>query len=413
LTDRPLILVLGTADWNAPIATNQHYVTRELAKEYPVIFAEGLGTRRPTLSRGDLTRMVQRLRRVARPARPVASRPVPINIEVLSPFAIPLHSGWTRRLNTNLLAGAVSQWISYEGPKVLWTYTPYTYGLEHHTNASVFHLVDLIHNNRGVDAEGFLAAERNLARCCDIAIATSPLIGEHLSEQGFANVDVKMNVADVDIFFNAPRQDIVRPDMPVVVFAGNLRADKLDLDILRELSLQLAGKATLKLIGPIGINGDDRKLQKELRKIGAAITPPISLQELAVELSVSAVGIIPYQINGLTRGISPLKTFEYLSAGLSVVATPLPALNPIDDSLWIEETPEAFAARVVDLLDRDDLAVREQRVTIAKEHSWKVRGEELRNQLASVSVDKPLRPRSGQRDAASTRSGAAPKPPES
>jgi glycosyltransferase involved in cell wall biosynthesis len=387
LTDRLLILVLGTADWNAPIATNQHYVTRELAKECSVIFAEGLGTRRPTLSRGDLVRMVQRLQHITRSDSPIASRPVPINLEVLSPFAIPLHSGWTRWLNTNLLARAVSDWISYQGPKVLWTYTPYTYALEHYANATVFHLVDLIHNNPGVDAEHFLAAERNLARRCDIAIATSPLIAEHLSEHGFTNVEVKTNVADIEVFLAAKRRDIARPDIPVVVFAGNLRSDKLDLEILRELALQLAGNAILKLIGPIGINGGDRKFQKELRTIGVTMAPPMSLEQLAVELSLSTVGIIPYQINQLTRGISPLKTFEYLAAGLPVVATALPALTPIDDSLWIEETPKAFAACVVDLLDRDVPAKREHRVTIAREHSWKERGEELRNLLASMISD--------------------------
>ena len=74
------------------------------------------------------------------------------------------------------------------------------------------------------------------------------------------------------------------------------------------------------------------------------------------------------------------------------MATPLPALRPIDDCLWIEETPQAFAARVVDLLDRDELAIREQRITIAKEQSWTVRGEELRNQIASRFIDEPLCP---------------------
>jgi hypothetical protein len=54
LTDRPLIIVLGAADWKRPTATKQHY-SRELAKQYSVIFAEGLGTRSATLSRGDLT----------------------------------------------------------------------------------------------------------------------------------------------------------------------------------------------------------------------------------------------------------------------------------------------------------------------------------------------------------------------
>ena len=46
----PLVLILGTAEWNAPIATNQHYVTRELARAFDILFAEGVGTRRPSLS---------------------------------------------------------------------------------------------------------------------------------------------------------------------------------------------------------------------------------------------------------------------------------------------------------------------------------------------------------------------------
>jgi teichuronic acid biosynthesis glycosyltransferase TuaH len=63
LDDRSLdILVLGTAEWNSPIATNQHYVVRELAAGAQVTFTESLGLRRPKIVRADRVRMGKRLR---------------------------------------------------------------------------------------------------------------------------------------------------------------------------------------------------------------------------------------------------------------------------------------------------------------------------------------------------------------
>ena len=37
-------------------------------------------------------------------------------------------------------------------------------------------------------------------------------------------------------------------------------------------------------------------------------------------------GLIPYARNELTDSIFPMKVYEYLAAGLPVIATPLPAL---------------------------------------------------------------------------------------
>ncbi len=37
--------------------------------------------------------------------------------------------------------------------------------------------------------------------------------------------------------------------------------------------------------------------------------------------------VLPYEINNLTKGISPAKTYECLATGKPVVASPLPALR--------------------------------------------------------------------------------------
>ncbi len=42
-------------------------------------------------------------------------------------------------------------------------------------------------------------------------------------------------------------------------------------------------------------------------------------------------GLIPYAINELTKSIFPMKVYEYMAAGLSVIATPLPALAGIEE----------------------------------------------------------------------------------
>ncbi len=49
-------------------------------------------------------------------------------------------------------------------------------------------------------------------------------------------------------------------------------------------------------------------------------------------------GLIPYARNALTESIFPMKVYEYLAAGLPVVATPLPALAGVPD---VSTAPDA------------------------------------------------------------------------
>ena len=57
----------------------------------------------------------------------------------------------------------------------------------------------------------------------------------------------------------------------------------------------------------------------------------------------AAAGIIPYAINPLTSSVFPMKVYEYLAAGLPVVATPLPALDGVEDVVTAADA-EAMAA---------------------------------------------------------------------
>ncbi len=92
--------------------------------------------------------------------------------------------------------------------------------------------------------------------------------------------------------------------------------------------------------------------------------------------------VLPYVINGLTRAISPAKTYECLATGRPVVASPLPALKDLSGHVYLADGPEGFVGALRNLSETEtDERVR-ARGRLARENSWAVRFREIE---ASVS----------------------------
>ena len=93
-------------------------------------------------------------------------------------------------------------------------------------------------------------------------------------------------------------------------------------------------------------------------------------------LRAADAGLIPYARNALTESIFPMKVYEYLAAGLPVVATPLPALAGLTD---IATAPDAqgIAEELDSALEHDDHDRRVKRSRAAASHSWEQRLEAI------------------------------------
>jgi hypothetical protein len=82
------------------------------------------------------------------------------------------------------------------------------------------------------------------------------------------------------------------------------------------------------------------------------------------------VGAIWFQVNTMTEGVTPLKMYEYLAAGVPCVSTPLPAC--------VAEPAVATAAGATEFVGRIeearasavDSAAAQSRMEIARRHSW-------------------------------------------
>ena len=377
------IVCLGFAEWNSEVPTNQHHLMTRLSERTPVLFIESIGLRRPTLSARDLRRMSHRLVRGLRPLRRSG------NVHVLTPTVVPYHqSAPVRRLNEAVLRETVrraTRRVGFERP-VLWAYVPQALGLIDvlRPRLVVYHCVDDIAAHDRVDTTTFRNAEQEFVRVADVVIASSEPLRARLS-QLVDDVRLMTNVADTEAFSRALDPGPIDPDLdrlprPRIVFVGAVSNIKFDVELVCELARQRPSWSIV-LVGPAGL-GDPRTDVSKLRAC-----PNVHLlgtrphDQLPSLLRGADAAIIPYRINALTSSVFPMKVYEYLAAGLPVVATPLPALSGVEGIDTAADGTET--ARVLErLLDADTPQMRRRRSELASGHSWDARIAEIDDVVA-------------------------------
>jgi glycosyltransferase involved in cell wall biosynthesis len=372
------IVCVGFADWDTELWTNQHHLMSRLARENRVLFVESLGLRQPQLAGKDVKRILRRLRRGVAPPRAADG------LHVLSPLVIPLHRfGLVRALNRRLLPFLVRRAARRLGLRrpILWAYVPQAEALLEALDPSlvVYHSVDDIAAQPGIDGASFRAAEERFARRADLVLASAPSLAARMRTLN-GNVLDAPNVADTALFARALAAGPVDPKLdalprPRIVFTGAVVATKLDVPLLVELA-RARPQWSFALVGPVG-PGDPRT---DVSALAAAANVHLlggrRYDELPDVLRGADAGLIPYARNTLTDGIFPMKVYEYLAAGLSVVATELPSIAGVPE---VATAPDAagLAALLDEALAHDDPALRTERSRAAEAHSWDARLAEI------------------------------------
>jgi glycosyltransferase involved in cell wall biosynthesis len=372
------IVCVGFADWDTDLQTNQHHLMKRLARENRVLFVESLGLRRPQLAGRDLRRIAKRLSNGLRGARERDG------LHVISPLVLPLHGNpIARGLNRRLLPALVRRAARKLGMQqpILWAYVPQAETLLDALTPElvVYHCVDDIAAQPGISAADFRASETRFAKRADLVLASAQALAERLCTIS-SHVLYAPNVADTELFATALSDGPLDPEMaklpaPRVVFTGAVVTTKLDMELLVELA-RARPDWSFALVGPVG-PGDPRAdvsalaAEPNIHLLGAR-----SYEQLPSVLRTANVGLIPYARNTLTNSIFPMKVYEYLAAGLPVVATPLPALAEVAE---IATAPDAhgIAGLLEEALAHDTPRRREQRSRAAQDHSWKRRIEEI------------------------------------
>lgn len=385
LADRDMVCI-GSADWATELPINQHQLMGRLAAANNVLFVESLGLRRPQLAGRDLSRLWRRLKRGLRGARPA-----PEGLHVLSPLVLPLHSKESvRRLNRWLLRFQVKRAARKLGMSepILWAYVPQAEDVIGVLDPSlvVYHCVDDVAAQKGVDADSFREAEERFARRADLVLASAPALAERMRTLS-DHVLYAPNVADTGTFATALEPGPVDPGVeqlphPRLVFQGAIVATKLDVQLIADVA-KLRPEWSIVLVGPRGAGDPTGDLSPLDNAPNIHMIGPRPADDLPQVLRGADIGLIPYAINDLTRSVFPMKVYEYLAAGLPVLATPLPALDGVE-AIETVSSAEELAAVVEGELELDTPERRRERSRDAAGNSWEARIEEIEGSLADV-----------------------------
>jgi len=375
------IVLLSTADWDNPFWTNKQHVACELARTgNRVLYVESLGLRRPSASAQDLGRLWRRLKRGLTPLREV--RP---NLWVWSPLVVPLQRfALVRALNRLLVRGGLKLWSTMLGlkPTLLWTYNPMTVRFVSLASyaQTVYHCVDEIKAQPGMPVQEIEQAEGELMAQVGLCFVTA----EHLLEtrrQQNPRTYYFPNVAEYDHFATARTEALAVPTdlaalpSPRIGFIGAISGYKVDFALLRQMA-ELHPEWNIVLIGKVGEGDpwtDTSSLQdlKNLHFIG-----PRAYTSLPAYLKGFDVAILPSMLNEYTRGMFPMKFFEYLAAGCPVVATRLHALQGYGHVAYLAADHADFIAGVEQAL-AGRAATLDQRIDAAREQTYERRTQRM------------------------------------
>jgi glycosyltransferase involved in cell wall biosynthesis len=289
------------------------------------------------------------------------------------------------RLNSALTALVVRRHVRRTvEPAILWLYDPCFAGCVGKVGErlAVYDCVDDYAEQAGADRRkrALVAAyDRLAASRARLVFTTAQSLADRHGRHN-ANTHLVRNVGDFAHFAPAADRSVVVETLaslrrPVVGFAGNFLAEKVDFALLEALASRRPAW-TLVLVGPAR---DDTKgaLLRLAERDNVSWLGPVPYGDLPRYVAAFDVATIPYLRNAYTRSCFPLKTFEYLAAGKPVVASGLPELEGMEPHVVVADDVDAFEACIAAALNRTTSSEIAARQELAGRNTWETRTRRL------------------------------------
>jgi glycosyltransferase involved in cell wall biosynthesis len=363
---RPEVVLLYAPPWSGATRFSKHHLAAYFAaRGQPVLYVEAPLT---PLGVAHGRRFVPELLRSMLPPRRVDR-----NLWVARPFCpVPYHavsrvtaSRAANRLGQRLLGPLLRGYLRRLGlprPVII-------AGLPHAADVVerlprrclVYHCSDDFSQVRGFPSS-LPDLEAELCRRADLVVTTSQTLCEDRHAYN-PNTRWIANGVDVEHFAQSlpPAAELWALKKPIVGFVGGLSA-WVDTQLVALLARRRPAW-TFALVGPAG--GADIRPLRELGNV--LLVGPKPYADLPRYLAAMNVAIIPFVQDQLTWHADPIKAYEYLAAGLPVVATDLPALRRLSHVVRLAGSVDEFLAHIEAALIDDRRAERQAE---AARHSW-------------------------------------------
>lgn len=231
-----------------------------------------------------------------------------------------------------------------------------------------------------LDPDRLARQERSALARADLVLAVSPELAQRWRGLG-ADPVLLPNGCDPSAYAAVP--DLEPAEVPagfpapVAGVIGQL-SERIDIELLEAVAEAGIG---LLLVGPRDPGWQPRRVNALLDRADVHHVGPVPFEALPRWFARLDVGLTPYADTPFNRASFPLKTLEYLAAGLPVVSTDLPASRTVHaetSEVRIAAGRDAFVQAVLAAADRsrspESIAARR---AVARRHSWAARAETL------------------------------------
>jgi len=352
-------------DWTGDPLSKTHLM-RLLARENRILWVNSIGYRAPTVSRGDVRRIFQKLAAATKPIEEVEP-----NIFVLNPLAIPAYGRASiRTLNRVWLRSQVRRAMKRLQFRraINWVFNPAAAIIAGQLGEAniIYYCVDEYSAISGVAREPFEAMERDLLSRADLVVVSSDKLYDSKSPHNPHTVLVRHGV-QFDHFRRALDdateipEDVKNLPRPILGYFGLMTEDWVDRPLLEHLARTMP-EASLVLLGKVAMDLSPLRGLPNVHILGRK-----PFESLPAYCKAFDVGLIPFPITELTLNSNPLKAREYVAAGLPVVSTRIPEVEAVP-GCRIADDMESFVKEVeAALTDGGPLAARSD---LMRDEDW-------------------------------------------
>lgn len=346
--------------------TSKHHVMRELSRCNHVVWVNYHGSRRPSATGADLRAAAGKLRQFIEGPRRVSE-----SMTVLTPLVAPWPGNRAAAaLNRRLLVRQIRRVLAGlpRRPVQVWSFAPDVGFLcgQFEEESFVYYCVDAFSEFAGYDRRAMLEAEACLAARADLVVTTSRRLFEDKQGLGSRTILVPHGV-DAAHFAQAehatPPEDVAHLPRPILGFWGMVE-DWIDVELLAQAA-RAWPQASFVLIGEIKTDVSGLRACPNVHLLGRR--PYSQLPGYAAGFDAA---LLPFRINDLTRAVNPIKLREYLAAGLPVVSTALPEVEPYRPDVHVARSSDTFVDICQSALAADSPAARAARRAAMQRETW-------------------------------------------
>ena len=236
------------------------------------------------------------------------------------------------------------------------------------------------HEGFGNVPQELLELEEQIMRRADLLVATSSWLDEHARKYN-KHVEVIRNAGQYTDFCDAPMERFVDPQGRTIIGYYGAIAEWFDEELVAHIA-QSFPDALILLIGADTAGVGNRLSQFP----NVEMTGEVPYARLPYYLYAFDICMLPFKVIPLTLATNPVKVYEYLGAGRSVVSVDLPEMVQFGELVRLADTYEGFIEKLREAITAlpDEPEVVARRKMFAAGQTWGHRVRDFREAIESL-----------------------------